>query len=149
MATRRKPAQKPSAIPSALRNLEDRFLECRLQHAFRTVGFYRSGDGYTRRRVECDRCGAIGKDTFTALGVRAKNRQYQLPVGYTIPGGVELPTVRREVMRRATIFSSEEEMLATFVGGPRKKVTPKKATRKAHPIHARTRPAARAKSGAR
>lgn len=145
---RRKPATTTS--PS-LKGYEDKFLDCRLQHAFVTVGFFHTADGNRRRRLECSRCKAIGHDTFSSLGERVKPRQYNLPPGYSIEGGVELAAVRREVMKRATIFKTEADMLAaanrahtvrrvTKPTRPRKAV---KGTRKTHAVKHRARAKAR------
>lgn len=128
-ATKRRKPTTRRVSPSQLRKYDDKFLDCRLQHNFKTVGFFRTSDGYTRRRLECQRCKALGTDTFTALGERAKPRQYVLPVGYTLPGGAELTDIRREVMRRATIFPNETALLAAVVSSNGHRKAPAKTTK--------------------
>lgn len=115
-------AAAPQGKAFSLRKYDPTFLVCRdIQHAFEIIGYYRSSDGYTRRRLRCLRCGTIGRDTLSVVGERHKGRSYQHPEGYLIEGGLPRTTVRMEEMRRATIFRSEEDMIAEIIPASKRK----------------------------
>lgn len=111
----------------SLRQYPEQFLGCRdLQHPFAIVGYYRTENGDTKRRLQCSRCKSIGHDTLTPLGLRRKGRSYQYVEGYLIEGGLKPAQARQEQVRRATVYRTEEDMLATLTGSQR----PRKSTYK-------------------
>lgn len=115
--------------PASLRDYDPNFLACRdLQHPFTIIGYHRTNDGGTRRRLRCGRCGAIGYDHLTAVGTRRKGRSYQYPDGYLIVGGVPKDTVRVEQMRRAHVYRTEDDMIAHLTPTGRARKGTKKKT---------------------
>jgi hypothetical protein len=94
------------------------YLDCRnLGHVWRIAGYYREGDAVLRR-LECQRCGTERTDRWRRDGFRPSAR-YHYVDGYRMTEGEPVtPTdVRAEMMRRATIYKSQEEMLAAMTGG--------------------------------
>jgi hypothetical protein len=113
-------ATRKTAAPDALQlltEMPDEFLECRdLRHVFFPVGYYRS-NGYVHRRLQCGRCGGLGRDTWDSQGRRVKPRGYELPEGYRVKGTGGVATdVRKEVLSRVTVYASENQMAAELLG---------------------------------
>jgi hypothetical protein len=106
-----------------VKSYDDTFLDCRdLRHTWRVVGYYRR-DGVVRRVIECVRgCGTQRVDNWKRDGQRLQP-VYSYANGYQVEGGMDTYEVRREVMRRATIFASEKAMVEalTASGKPRVK----------------------------
>ena len=106
-----------------VREYDGTFLDCRdLRHTWKCVGYYRV-DGRVRRLLECVRgCGTQRHDHWKQDGERLQPA-YSYANGYQVEGGMDTWEVRREVMRRATIFTSEQAMLdaLTKAGAPRVK----------------------------
>lgn len=106
---------KKQDTKTILKNYDGDFLECRdLRHAFSVVGYYRQG-GEIRRSLSCIRCPMQATDRWKPNATRI-NRTYNAPTGYRIKGGVPTIQVRQEVLRRATVFNTEDEMIQSLFG---------------------------------
>lgn len=102
------------------RQYDDTYLDCRdLRHPWKVVGFYRQA-GDIRRILECTRCGTQRNDHWHSDGQREPS-SYSYAEGYQVEGGFDTYEVRREVIRRATIFKSIQHLLdaATAEGTPK------------------------------
>jgi len=98
-----------------LRTYNETFLLCRdVRHAWKPVGYSREA-GQITRHLSCVRCGMVRRDLWTSKGERIKSR-YFAPLGYRIEGGrIPYQTIRSEVVRRVTKFSSLDDLMsATF-----------------------------------
>ena len=100
-----------------LKSYDESFLACRnLGHVWRILGFFQ-GEGVIKRRLICQRCDADRTDRWEPGGFR-RSPTYGYPEGYRLEGMQPAATqVRLEMMRRARIFVSEAEMLASMTGG--------------------------------
>lgn len=113
-------------VADALHDYDGEFLDCRrgnLGHEWRSVGFYRGAGNVTHRRVVCKRCSTWRTDAWEArTGARLPGR-YNYAEGYQLPGvSPDATAVRVEVLRRATVFASEDEMLtAVHTNGGRQR----------------------------
>ena len=115
---RRATGQGPT--PGPLASYAGHNLECRsFGHAWSTVGYFESG-GRVRRRLMCGRCQTDRTDSWSRNGDRFAPR-YDYPEGYRYEPGASIKPyqVRQEVIRRATIYTSEAEMLAAITNGAR------------------------------
>jgi hypothetical protein len=122
-------SRRPSAltvVPEApadsleLGNYDETYLTCRnLGHVWRIQGWYRAVVE-VKRRLFCDRCGMVRNDTW-GLGGDRRSASYHQPEGYRLEhGGASALDVRVEVLRLATVYSTEAEMLASVTkGAPR------------------------------
>lgn len=117
---------RPSAIlrplkpdDQRLRGYEAEYLDCRnLGHVWRTVGFFQ-GEGIIRRRLACQRCETERTDRWSHAGER-RSASYRYAEGYKLEGIAPAATqVRLELLRRATIYRSEADMLNAMTTGPR------------------------------
>lgn len=124
--TRKAPKSDPEVEAPALDQLEEKFLRCRdLRHSWKEVGYWRDSSGENRRLV-CSGCRTIGYDTWVP-GLGKKPRRYEYPDGYRIEGGrIASEDVHEEIMRRVTVYNSQEEMMAALAGG--KRVATKRST---------------------
>lgn len=112
--------QERAKVARALRDYDEDYLTCRnLGHRWTAIGFYRSAyAGEVRRRLECERCGGARIDRWEARGVNRIGASYSYHDGYRLPGSQPTASaVRVEVVRRATVFASEDEMLAALTNG--------------------------------
>ena len=77
--------------------------------------------GAIARRVACQRCGTWRTDLWETRGDRIGSR-YQYAEGYRLAGvQPDTSAVRVEVMRRATVYDTEDAMLAAVTNGGRKR----------------------------
>lgn len=93
-----------------LAEYDETFLTCRdLMHSWRILGHFRSaGWGSTKRLLRCERCRMERTDDFDGVVVR---HRYDQPEGYRIEDTrVSKADVRKEQLRRAHVFDTEEEM---------------------------------------
>lgn len=97
------------------------YLECRnLGHVWRVAGYYRDGE-VVLRRLGCMRCETDRTDRWRRDGFRLPSR-YGYVEGYKIEGAdtpVRPVDVRVEMMRRATIYKDEADMLANLTAAAR------------------------------
>ncbi len=100
----------------------DKFLDCRtLQHDWRRIGCYHAY-GEVVRVLHCHRCGTDRRDHWSPSGHRLSNATYDYPDGYSIGnGGAALPDLRRESLRRTTVYDSEAALNAVLFGGRKRK----------------------------
>lgn len=96
----------------AIHSYPDRFLTCRdFRHAWELVGYWHEG-GRINRRLACIRCGMERHDTWSPSGL-STSRSYDAPDNYYWTGeklrGVD---IRHEVMRRAKVYETADDMLA-------------------------------------
>jgi hypothetical protein len=108
----------------ALRSYDETFLLCRvgnLGHVWSVVGFYRAPNGITCRQLRCERCGTERTDYWNRSTAERYAGRYKYADGYQIPTydgvGASAADVRREVMRRATVYANEDAMLAAVMKG--------------------------------
>ena len=95
-------------------------MECRnLGHVWRILGYYRDGDAVLRR-LGCARCDTERADRWRRDGLRLSAR-YTYADGYRRgPGeGIKPFEVRAEMIRRATVYRNESEMLEALTGATR------------------------------
>jgi hypothetical protein len=117
--------EKPPPPPGkALRGYDEDFLECRygnLGHVWHVVGFYRGDAGEVRRVLRCDRCETERVDRWLRSGERVRSA-YTYAEGYKLVTDGRLATVdvRLEVLRRATVYANENQMLQAVTQGRRK-----------------------------
>lgn len=110
-----------ASTTTLLKSYPDEYLECRrLKHAFKTIGFCQMSDGVRKSILKCMRCDTIGVDRCTAQGHRIKHRLYEWPDDYYL-GQVGLPDIRKESMRRVTIYRNEDALRAQLLNGKKKK----------------------------
>lgn len=94
---------------------DETYLACRdLRHAWWLVGYWRT-NGHVRRTLECERCGTERTDRWTRSGERVGS-SYVYDDGYAL-GRIEPLAIRKEVIRRAEIFSTHEAMVEAIAGG--------------------------------
>jgi hypothetical protein len=105
---------KPTDV--RLAGYDGTYLNCRnLGHVWGTVGFFELA-GVVRRRLTCQRCDTDRTDRWERNGFR-RSSSYDYVDGYRLEGDAPKPVeVRLELMRRATIYRSEDEMLAAITG---------------------------------
>lgn len=107
---------------SVLRHYDGEFLECRrgnLGHAWRVVGYYKGEAGETWRNLECQRCESTAVDRWDSKTGERHPRRYGYVEGYVIGDGEQVhgEDVRKEVIRRARVFASEQQMLEALTEG--------------------------------
>lgn len=108
----------PTKHQTAVRNYDDVFLTCRdLRHVWRLVGYYRD-NGAVRRLLDCERCGTQRNDRWSQSGERIAS-SYNYAEQYRMEGGMDAVEVRREAMHRATIYTSEDQMIHALTAGGR------------------------------
>lgn len=115
---------KPREVAAALAALHDYdadYLECRrgnLGHLWRAVGYFRGERAETLRLVECQRCETTRVDRWGRGGVERLPSRYHYGEGYRLPGTQpDTAAIRGEVLRRATVYASEADMLAAITNG--------------------------------
>jgi hypothetical protein len=103
-----------------LRAYAAEYLDCRnLGHVWHTIGFFQ-GEGVIKRRLSCSRCETERTDRWEHDGSRRAG-SYNYAEGYRLEGMQPATTqVRLELMRRATIYKTEAEMLAAMTNGARR-----------------------------
>jgi hypothetical protein len=109
-------------IANALHDYDNAYLECRnLGHYWRVMGYFRGAAGVTARRLECQRCDTVRLDRWESRGGDRIGSSYRYGADYRLEG-VQPPAraVRVEVLRRATVYASEADMLATLSNGDRR-----------------------------
>jgi hypothetical protein len=122
---RRVVSREVREVAAALHDYDDEYLTCRnLGHYWRVVGYFRGASGTTTRRLECQRCETTRVDLWASVGGERIGARYRYGADYRLEG-VQPPAsaVRVEVLRRATVYASEDEMLsalATSNGGRRR-----------------------------
>jgi hypothetical protein len=102
-----------------LQSYPDEYLECRqMGHQWHRVGYFESG-GLVKRRITCQRCDTDRTDRWERDGLR-RSPSYSYPQEYRLQGfNPPAQALRVETMRRATIYESEEAMLAALTNGAR------------------------------
>lgn len=108
------PAQSRK-VNKALRDLPDRFLECRSYryHSLERLRIFHWNDivGKGMCRISrCVRCGTIREDYYSSKGVLV-DRRYENPPGYSLRGLGHLPShkVMQEVFARATDIAASTD----------------------------------------
>jgi hypothetical protein len=115
------PAKDNGALPTPgrlLRDYDADYLVCRnLGHRWVLFGWF-TKLGEVHRKLDCERCDAERTDRWTRNGMRLGNR-YLYPDGYRAQADapVTAADVRVEMLRRATVYKSEADMLAAITGG--------------------------------
>jgi hypothetical protein len=122
MPPRRKaaPPTEAEALASDLANYDGDYLDCRnLGHVWASRGFFRWGNG-VRRLLDCQRCGNQRTDTWSSQGERL-GAAYTYPEDYKVgwPRTATRADVRIEIVRRAVIYNTQEELLADLTTGRR------------------------------
>lgn len=94
-----------------VRGYNDTFLVCRdLRHSWEVFGHWRNG-AYISRRLVCSRCSTERIDFWTPSGIR-ENARYIYPDDYCLKGDhIEFQELRKEVLRRTDVYTSEDEMI--------------------------------------
>ena len=118
---RRPPAlREVTEAAEALSHYDESYLDCRnLGHVWRVLGYFRGATGLVLRHLRCQRCETIRVDKWALNGDRVGS-QYHHSEGYLIPdlgAPVNSHDVRVEMIRRAVVFASEAEMLASISNG--------------------------------
>jgi hypothetical protein len=72
-----------------------------------------------RRRLDCGRCGTERTDRWTLHGDRL-NARYGYTDGYRMGDPVTTLDVRREILARAKVYTSRDEMLAAMTNGAKR-----------------------------
>ena len=100
-----------------LRGYGEEYLHCRnLGHVWRAVGYFQ-GEGVIKRRLECQRCETERTDRWEHDGSR-RSGSSRYAEGYRLEGMAPASTqVRLELLRRATIYRSEADMLHALTDG--------------------------------
>jgi hypothetical protein len=115
------PRPNPSAreVSAALQEYDEDYLLCRnLGHVWRILGYFRGATGLTMRRLECQRCETVRLDKWATRGGERIGATYRYGSDYRLEGvQPAAAAVRVEVLRRATVFASEAEMLAALTNG--------------------------------
>lgn len=112
---RRRPVD---ALEGLLQGYEGTYLDCRnLGHVWTPQGYYRDG-GQVRRLLACARCDTQRTDRWTMTGTRV-SASYEYRDGYRIESEqpVTASAIRVEMLRRATVFASEAQMLEALTDG--------------------------------
>ena len=106
-------------VAAALHDYDDEYLACRnLGHYWRVMGYFRGVGGIVLRRLECQRCDTVRLDRWESRGGARIGSSYRYGAEYRLEGVQPAATaVRVEVMRRATVYASESEMLAALTNG--------------------------------
>ena len=99
----------------ALVRYDEAFLECRnLGHVWGIRGYFRGARGVVVRALQCGRCETTRQDRWGTNGDRI-GAGYTYPEGYRIEGvRVTGSSVRVEMVRRAVVYASEDEMFAAL-----------------------------------
>lgn len=113
------PGNGKVGVPKELRTYDDDFLHCRtLGHAWEIVGFYRDEGGLVRRALECTTCETTRTDRWDASSGERFAPDYRYVSGYKATGDpFQSFDLRREVVRRADVYASEDQMVAALTGG--------------------------------
>jgi hypothetical protein len=109
---------RDDVLDGLLANYEGTYLDCRnLGHVWVSRGFFRYGNGI-RRLLDCQRCGTQKVVTWTSQGERL-GASYEYIDGYRAPAGERFSPqqVRVEIIRRAVIYTSQEDLLADLTKG--------------------------------
>jgi hypothetical protein len=106
-------------VAAALHDYDDDYLTCRnLGHYWRVLGYFRGASGVVARSLECQRCQTVRLDSWEARGGGRIGSRYRYGVDYRLAGVQPAAAeVRIEVLRRATVYASEGEMLAALSNG--------------------------------
>lgn len=105
-----------------LAEYDEALLDCRdIRHAWDRLGQpYRSGTEIHSQLV-CSRCGTVRTRVWRSKAKKVSNLYANRPKGYRIKGGATAYDVRKEILRRFTVFDSEDAMyLAVFNKGASK-----------------------------
>jgi hypothetical protein len=106
-----------TSVDVALSTYDETFLECRnLGHVWRVLGYFRAPTGNVVRHLRCQRCETIRVDAWAFNGDRLGAR-YHHADGYLITdvgAPIHAHDVRVEMIKRATIYESEADMLASI-----------------------------------
>lgn len=121
----RKPTVTPvSNVEVVLSTYDETYLECRnLGHVWRVLGYFRAPAGTVVRHLRCQRCETIRVDHWGFTGDRYPSR-YHHAEGYLLPdvgAPIRAYEIRVETIRRATIYETEADMLASLDGGRRRR----------------------------
>ena|SRR5215831_9705139 len=111
------------ALVDALADYDDEYLSCRnLGHYWRVVGYFKGATGITTaRRLVCQRCETTRTDLWSATNGDRLAARYTYAGDYRLEGvNPSARAVRVEVMRRAVVYASEAEMLASVTNGSRR-----------------------------
>ena len=115
--------EKPPPPPGkALRGYDETFLLCRnLGHVWEILGYFRGAPGEVWRDMQCTRCETERTDRWLRSGERLQGR-YKYVTDYKLEtdGRMVAVDVRLEVIRRATVYASENQMLQAATQGRRK-----------------------------
>jgi hypothetical protein len=110
--------------PNPIRSYDEGYLLCRnIGHAWKIHGYYKgAGDGTTRRYLSCERCETERHDKWDTKSADRLNGSYRYSPDYRLDADVQPSKqhVRAEVMRRATVYANEEQMLASLKNGGRR-----------------------------
>lgn len=103
-------------VVELLHNYDKKWLDCRdLRHTWKLLGYYRANNQDVFRTLRCERCECEATDHWTASGYRWP-RRYEYPDGYQLKGSrVAAVEVRVEVLSRATIFESQDQMIQSVM----------------------------------
>ena len=110
-------------VQKALRQYDDDFLLCRrgnLGHVWQSVGFFRQPDGIVARRLECARCTSTRTDHWDRDSADRMPSSYHYADGYQMKldgDYADAHDVRVEVMRRATVYANESQLMNALTGG--------------------------------
>ena len=113
----------PPTPTKALRGYDDTYLLCRnLGHVWEVLGYYRGDAGEVRRTLRCARCETERTDRWLrGTGERLQGHyKYGPEYRLEVEGG-HMPAVdvRLEVIRRATVYANESQMLNSLTNGKR------------------------------
>jgi hypothetical protein len=111
------PPASARQVAAALQDYDNDYLLCRnLGHVWRIVGYFRGAGGVVARRLECQRCETGRVDRWGGRGGAERiGSSYRYGTDYRLEGvQPAAAAVRVEVVRRATVYASESEMLAAL-----------------------------------
>jgi len=101
----------------------DTFLACRaLQHRWVVIGYYHA-NGEIIRSVTCERCHTDRHDRWSKSGSMRLGSSYDYAEGYAIHAGeaIRAYEVREEVLKRVTVYDSQDAMNDAIFGGRSKR----------------------------
>ena len=113
---------RPEAA-SGLRGYDENYLQCRrgnLGHTWELVGYFRGAVGEVRRDLVCERCGTERRDRWLRGSGERLPSAYRYAPDYRVEADgkrVGAAEVRLEVIRRATVYANETQMLNHLTGG--------------------------------
>ncbi len=105
-----------------LHEYDGTFLDCRdLRHSWQRQGYWIQ-NRRVYRRLTCERCETERIDVWSKDGLRFSSR-YEYTDGYLVPGhGAIAPRdIRHEIIDRATVFDTEDQMIEAFTRRTRRK----------------------------